>query len=130
MFMDCVALCFIFELDEYSYHFFTDKGSRTVVGELPPVQVPACHFKRLQFGHVFGLYFRPLVNMATIACMSYLVYNYNCSAYHNVMRKGLLGGQNTSDTLETSGSSSSGAGGGGGKGSFGTRRLLGYGWTG
>lgn len=35
--LNCVALCFIFELDDYAYTFFTQSWTQKVIENMPPV---------------------------------------------------------------------------------------------
>ena len=35
--LNCVALCFVFELDDYTYKFFTSQVTKTVIDEMPDI---------------------------------------------------------------------------------------------
>ena len=81
--LNCVALCFIFELDEYAYHFFTDKASRKVVSELPPVVVQSSrHDDRMK---MCGLCCGPAFAAGGILCMAYFSYKISCQPYFDAL---------------------------------------------
>ena len=35
--LNCVALCFVFELDDYAYQFFTSQVTKTVIDDMPDI---------------------------------------------------------------------------------------------
>ena len=71
--LNCVALCFIFELDDYAYTFFTQDSTRRVIAEMPEVTR-----KKNQVVFVIDLCCGPCCIMIMLVVLSYASYGSMC----------------------------------------------------
>jgi hypothetical protein len=71
--LNCVALCFIFELDDYAYTFFTQDSTRQVIAEMPELKQ-----KKHDLFFICSLCCGPCCIMILLVLLSYWAYGSMC----------------------------------------------------